>query len=156
MIILQNQLNHRWNIVILKKFISRKFYFILKFLMLPILLLKWNKTCCIDFSLINIFSFVKLLNISLNEYYSNFLSHKFFLMMIGSEQKRLHSGLDKLHAWWCEHACKKVFTCTKLCAHKSIKTLLSSTPMLFKVVSYFCVWKQIIFRTIRSDIHNAS
>ena len=25
--------------------------------------------------------------------------------------------------------------------------------MLFKVVSYFCVWKQIIYSTIRSDIH---
>ena len=28
------------------------------------------------------------------------------------------------------------------------------TPMLFKVLSYFCVWKQIIFSKIKSDIHN--
>ena len=33
---------------------------------------------------------------------------------------------------------KEVFTCTKLRAHKSMKTPLSSTPMLSKVVSYFC------------------
>ena len=50
---------------------------------------------------------------------------------------------------------EKVFACTKLRARKSVETLLSSTPTLFKVVSYFCVWKQIIFGTIRSDIHNA-
>ena len=34
---------------------------------------------------------------------------------------------------------KEVFICTKLCAHKSFKTLLISTWMLFKVVSCFCV-----------------
>ena len=27
-------------------------------------------------------------------------------------------------------------------------------PMLLKVVSYFCVWNQIIFSTIRSEMHN--
>ena len=53
-----------------------------------------------------------------------------------------------------EHVCKEVFACTKLHARKSIKTPLSSTPMLFKIVSCFSVWKQIIFCTIRSDTHN--
>ena len=33
----------------------------------------------------------------------------------------------------------EVFACTKLRARKSIKTPLSSTPMLFKVLSYFRV-----------------
>ena len=37
-----------------------------------------------------------------------------------------------------ERARKKVFACTKLHARKSIKTPLSSTPMLFKVASCFC------------------
>ena len=49
---------------------------------------------------------------------------------------------------------RKVCTKRFLRARKSIKTPLSSTPMLFKVASYFCVWKQIIFSTIRSDTHN--
>ena len=56
-----------------------------------------------------------------------------------------------------KHACNvhtEVFACTKLQARKSIKTSLSSTPILFKVVSYFCVWKELIFGMIRSDIHN--
>ena len=35
-------------------------------------------------------------------------------------------GLDKC-------ACKEVIVCTELCAPKSIKTLLGSTPMLFKI-----------------------
>ena len=35
-----------------------------------------------------------------------------------------------------------------------LKTHLTSTPTLFKVVSYFYVWKQLIFGTIRSDINN--
>ena len=40
----------------------------LKTLVLPLLLLKWNKTCCIDFFFDKIFvSFVKLLNINLDE-----------------------------------------------------------------------------------------
>ena len=43
---------------------------------------------------------------------------------------------------------------TKLRARKSIKTLLSSSLMLIKVASCFCVWKQIIFGTTRSDIRN--
>ena len=67
------------------------------------------------------------------------------------------AGLDKLCAqWWaCIHrARKELFACTKLCACKSVKTLLTSTPTLFKVVSYFCLWKQLIFSTIRCDIHN--
>ena len=43
-------------------------FFILKFLILPVLLLKWNKTCCIEFSLIKIsVSFIKLINISLDD-----------------------------------------------------------------------------------------
>ena len=47
----------------------------LKILILPTLLLKWNKTCCIEFFLVKILvSFVKLLNINL-EKYSLFLSH---------------------------------------------------------------------------------
>ena len=45
------------------------------------------------------------------------------------------------------------FSGTKLRARKSIKSLLSSTWMLFKVASCFCVWKQIISGT-RSDIHD--
>ena len=53
-----------------------------------------------------------------------------------------------------ECARRDVFACTKLCACKSIEKPLSSTPMLFKVVSYFYVRKKIIFSTIRSDIHN--
>ena len=47
------------------------------------------------------------------------------------------TGLNKLHTQLQDH-----FACTKLCTCKSIKTPLSSTPMLFKVVSCFCVWKQ--------------
>ena len=53
--------------------------------------------------------------------------------------------------WACmQPACKELIMCTKLC----VKTSLGSTPMLFKKVSYFCVWNQLIFGTIRSDIHN--
>ena len=44
-------------------------------------------------------------------------------------------GLNKLHAW-CVCA---TWAQRDLRACKSIKTPLSSTPMLFKVVSYFCV-----------------
>ena len=58
------------------------------------------------------------------------------------------SALKKLLLWWrsCTHrARKKGFMCTKLRARKSIKTPLSSTPMLFKASSNFCAWKQIIF-----------
>ena len=52
-----------------------KFFIQLKMLILPVLILKWIKTYCIDFFLIKIFvSIVKLLNISLDEY-SLFLSH---------------------------------------------------------------------------------
>ena len=52
---------------------------------------------------------------------------------------------DKLCAQWrvfTQHASEEVFACTKLRARKLTKTSLSSSPMLFKVVSYFCVWKQ--------------
>ena len=38
-----------------------------------------------------------------------------------------------------QHAHKEVLACTKLCARKSIKTLLSSTQMLLNVVSCFCL-----------------
>ena len=48
----------------------------------------------------------------------------------------------------------KVFVCTKLLACKTIITPLSSTPMLFKIENYFCIRKQIIFDTRRSDILN--
>ena len=71
--------------------------------------------------------------------------------------KKLKLGLDKLCARLracMQRARKEVFTCTKLCARKSIKTPVRSTPMLFKVASFFYVWKQIIFGTIRSDTHN--
>ena len=67
------------------------------------------------------------------------------------------AGLDKLHPRWracTQRARKELFACTKLRARKSVKILLTSTPTLFKVVSYFCLWKQLIFCTIRSDIHN--
>ena len=37
----------------------------------------------------------------------------------------------------CAHI--EIFGCTKLHALKSVKTPLSSTPMLFKVMIYFCV-----------------
>ena len=50
------------------------------------------------------------------------------------------SGLDKLRAQWracMQGACKELFACMKLCAHKSVKILLTSTPTLFKEVSYF-------------------
>ena len=67
------------------------------------------------------------------------------------------AGLNKLRARWracTQRARKELFACTKLRARKSVKTLLTSTPTLFKVVSYFCFWKQLIFGTIKSDIHN--
>ena len=66
-------------------------------------------------------------------------------------------GLNKLRARWqafAQRARKEVFACTKLRARKSIKTLLSSSRMLFKVVSCFCVWKQIILGTTRSGIYD--
>ena len=52
------------------------------------------------------------------------------------------TGLDKLRARLrvcMQCARKELFACTKLHAHKSIKTPLSNIPMLFKVVSCFCV-----------------
>ena len=54
------------------------------------------------------------------------------------------SGLDILRARrqsCTERARKEVFACTELRARTSIKTSLSSTPMLFKVVSYFLCLK---------------
>ena len=65
--------------------------------------------------------------------------------------KVLQSSTDSTHS--DERACKEVM-CTKVHARKSIKTPSGSTLMLFKIVSYFCVWKQLIFGIIRSDIHN--
>ena len=79
---------------------------------------------------------------------------KFFLF---KKDTFYDTGLNKLctQRWACmQCAHKRIITCTKLCAHKSIKTPLGSIPMLFKIVCYFCVWKQLIFGTIRSDIHN--
>ena len=35
-----------------------------------------------------------------------------------------------------QHAHKKIFACTKLATRKSIKTSLSSAPVIFKLVSY--------------------
>ena len=58
------------------------------------------------------------------------------------KQITLETGLNKLHAHLslcAQCACKKVITCMKLHAHKSIKIPLGSTPTLFKIVSYFCV-----------------
>ena len=72
------------------------------------------------------------------------------------EKYPVSAGLDKLYARWracTQHAGKKVFACTKLNARKSIKKPFSSTVMFFKVVSCFCVRNQIIFGTIRTDIH---
>ena len=83
-----------------------------------------------------------------------------FLKQISSiremEKYPVSAGLDKLYARWracTQHAGKKVFACTKLNARKSIKKPFSSTMMFFKVVSCFCVRNQIIFGTIRTDIH---
>ena len=53
------------------------------------------------------------------------------------------TGLDKLRAWWrvfTQHTCimhAKILAGTKLQAHKSNKTPLSSAPVLFKVLSCF-------------------
>ena len=72
--------------------------------MLPVLLLNWNKTCCIDlFSS----SFVKLLNIRLDEC-SLFLSHlkSVFLIVIGREQNYTSASLQEDHksviSWKCK------------------------------------------------------
>ena len=64
----------------------------------------------------------------------------------------LYPGLNKLRAWWrtcTQRARKEVTACTKLRARKPIKTPLGRTPMLSKIVSYFCVWEQLIFGTIK-------
>ena len=76
MIIWKNKLNHQLNIVIQKKiayhdifckmfffcftnlsksyfFIAGSFLYWLKILILPAILLKWNKTCCIEYFLVN-------------------------------------------------------------------------------------------------------
>ena len=81
-------------------------------------------------------------NSAINNWKSQF--HKDYLLKQGSTNC----------AHGDERACKEVFECTKLHARKSIKTLLSSTWISFKVASCFCVWKQIILDTTRSDIHN--
>ena len=60
----------------------------------------------------------------------------------------------KLSAQWqmcTQGGCKKASAYTKLPACKSIKATLSSTLILFKVMSYFCVWKQIVFSTMISE-----
>ena len=49
-----------------------------------------------------------------------------------------------------EYTHKAVFACMKLCAHKSMKTFLSSTPMLINVLSHFHVWKQTVFDLVHS------
>ena len=49
-------------------------------------------------------------------------------------------GLDKLCVQWrpcTQHACKEIFTCMKLHAHKSNKTPIGSALMSFKVLSFF-------------------
>ena len=87
LIILKNELNHQLNFVILKKIAyyeifckmfffftnlsqgnflyCQRFFILIKNSVMPVLLLKWNKTCFIEFSLVKIFiSFVKLLSIN--------------------------------------------------------------------------------------------
>ena len=62
--------------------IPRGFSYHLKFLILSVLLLEWNKTCCIDFFCQD---FVKLLNISLDGY-SLFFSHVKYVFFIGDRE----------------------------------------------------------------------
>ena len=83
-----------------------------------------------------------------------------FLKQISSiremEKYPVSAGLDKLYARWracTQHAGTKVFACTKLNARKSIKKPFSSTMMFIRAVSCFCVRNQIIFGTIKTDIH---
>ena len=63
---------------------AQNFLYQLRFFVLPVLLLNWNKTCCIDLFLAR---FVKLLNIRLDEC-SLFLGHlrSVFLIVIGRKQ----------------------------------------------------------------------
>ena len=58
------------------------------------------------------------------------------------------AGLNKLHAGWWE-----CMQCARSYVHINQSKHLRST-LLFKVASSFCVWKQIIFGTRRSDFHN--
>ena len=68
--------------------------------------------------------------------------------------RQIARTVTSVHATCTQRAHKEFFGCTKLRARKSVKTLSSWTRMLFKVASCFCVWKQIIFGTTKSDIHS--
>ena len=64
----------------------------------------------------------------------------------------LEPGVNKWHkSWWAcmQCACKEGFMCMELCASKLIKIPVSSILMLFKVVSHFYIWNQIMLNTIR-------
>ena len=119
------------------KFISRQFYtnqkilYQLRFFMLPILLLNWNKTWCIDlFST----SFVKLLNIRLDEC-SLFLSHlkSVFLIVIGREQNYISASLQEDH--------KSVISCNRKCPAAQVQiwrwTEKQVQHQTHKLISFF-------------------
>ena len=121
----------------LHKFISRQFYtnenflYQLSFFMLPILLLNWNKTCCIDlFST----SFVKLLNIRLDDC-SLFLSHlkSVFLIVIGREQNHISASLQEDH--------KSVISCNHKCPAAQVqiwrRTEKQVQHQTHKLISFF-------------------
>ena len=74
-----------------------------------------------------------------------------FFKHIPSFHIKQQGSINYMHR---EDCARNVIAKRFLHAHKSIKTPLSSTPIVFKIVSYYCVWKQIIFSTIWSDIHN--
>ena len=77
------------------------FWYYIKFLLQPALLLKWNKTCCIELSLVKIFvTFAELLKLSLN---------------IGHKQ-----------VWSFSHSCKiSVFNDDRKWTEETILVLLS-------------------------------
>ena len=70
------------------------------------------------------------------------------------------SGINKLRARWqtcTQRARNEVFACTKLRARRSIKNQSKHLYVVLNVLrlaSCFCVWKQIIFGTIRFDNDN--
>ena len=65
---------------------AKDYLYYLKFLILPLFLLKWNNTCCIEFFLVKIFiSFVNYLtSIQTSIVFFSVIQNKFFLTMIGS------------------------------------------------------------------------
>ena len=83
-----------------------------------------------------IFPNIFLLCLDVKSCFSELLYMICFLLLSTS----LYTRLNKLCARWqvcMQHACKEVFMCTKLRACKSRKTTLSSTLMLFKILSSF-------------------